>query len=95
MGRESSDVVARADGGGRRAMRLMVVTIAIACVSHLVDATHAATMGAAAVRTGSSVLRWFTSFPQTGLGPCVPHPLTVTCGCGPLSAATAMRSRLH
>ena len=28
-------------------MRLMVVTIAIACVSHLVDATHAATMGAA------------------------------------------------
>ena len=29
MGRESSDVVARADGGGRRAMRLMVVTIAI------------------------------------------------------------------
>ena len=47
MRRESSDVVARADGGGRRAMRLMVVTIAIACVSHLVDATHAATMGAA------------------------------------------------
>ena len=47
MGRESSDASSRADGGGRRAMRLMVVTIAIACVSHLVDATHAATMGAA------------------------------------------------
>jgi hypothetical protein len=47
MRRESSTVVERTEVGGRRAMRLLAVMIAIASTPYFVESTSAATMGAA------------------------------------------------
>jgi hypothetical protein len=47
MRRESLNVVERAEGGGRGAMRLLAVLIAIASTPYFVESTSAATMGAA------------------------------------------------